>query len=438
VHTDTVAAPATLAASVPGGPAAGSSGSAADPVTDGRGITWAVDKYSGDVAYVAADNSVHVVSTGVPSTPPVIVAPTAAQLVAVPGFSPAKNGGWTQQVTLSRPVTSWTLTFRKAGTAAVAYTQSGGATGWPSLSWNGYLPSGAKAYSGTYDWSLSVTTPGSTAPVTVPGSTQIVECGQIPFRSYDCDGTPALLAVHGPDGYSHWYDGTASGGLSDNGATDDWSLCSGASCDTAIIPFGDINGDGYADLLVRTGNGQLRAYLGFGQAYFGNVKSISLGTGWNAYNALVYAGDLNRDGHPDLVARDTAGRLWLFASTGTGGFHARTLIGSGWGGYTKLIGAGDLTGDGVGDLLAIDKAGVMWLFVGNGHGGFLPARYKVGTGWAGYNAVIGIGDLSGDGCNDIVARDTHGTLWRFNGNCKGGLAKPVKISAGWQKYQALF
>jgi hypothetical protein len=49
-----------------------------------------------------------------------------------------------------------------------------------------------------------------------------------------------------------------------------------------------------------------------------------------------------------------------------------------------------------------------------------------------------VGDLSGDGCNDLVARDTHGTLWRFNGNCKGGFARPVKISTGWQKYQALF
>jgi hypothetical protein len=440
VHADAVAEPVTLASNVPGGPAASSSASA-DPVADGRGITWAVDKHSGDVAYVAADDSVHVVNAAVPAAPPVIVAPTAAQLVAVPGFSPSKNGGWTQWVTLSRPVTSWTLTFRKAGTGAVVHTESGGATIEPFLSWNGYLPNGTVAYSGTYDWSLSVTTPGSTTPVTVPGSTQVVECGQIPFRSYDCDGASALLAVNGPGGYSHWYNGTANGGLSDNGATDDWSLCSGGLCDTAIVPFGDINGDGRADLLVRTGNGQLRAYLGIGQSYFnpgGGIKSISLGSGWNSYNALVYAGDLNRDGHPDLVARDSAGRLWLFASTGTGRFHTRALIGSGWGGYVKLIGAGDLTGDGVGDLLAIDKAGVMWLFVGNGHGGFLPTRYKVGYGWSAYNAVIGVGDLSGDGCNDVVARDTHGTLWRFNGNCKGGLAKPVTISTGWQKYKGLF
>jgi hypothetical protein len=441
VHADSVAAPATLAAGVPGGPAAGSPGSAAGPVAGGRGITWAVDKYSGDVAYVAADDSVHVVNAGVPATPPAIVAPTAAQLAAVPGFSPSRNGGWAQWVTLSRPVTSWTLTFRKAGTGAVARTESGGATTGPFLSWNGYLPSGAKAYSGTYAWSLSVTAPGSTTPVTVPGSTQVVECGKVPFRSYDCDGASALLAVNGPDGYSHWYNGTASGGLGDNGATDDWSLCPQALCDTAIVPFGDVNGDGRADLLVRTGDGRLRAYLGIGQSYFnpgGGITSISLGTGWNAYNALAYAGDLNRDGHPDLVARDTAGRLWLFAGTGAGRFRARALIGTGWGGYARLTGAGDLTGDGVGDLLAIDKAGVMWLFPGNGHGGFLPARYKAGSGWLGYNAVIGIGDLSGDGCNDIVARDTHGTLWRFNGNCKGALAKPAKISTGWQKYQALF
>lgn len=79
----------------------------------------------------------------------------------------------------------------------------------------------------------------------------------------------------------------------------------------------------------------------------------------------------------------------------------------------------------------------MWLFKGNGHGGFEPRR-RVSSGWSRYNAVIGIGDLSIDGCNDLVARDNHGALWRFDGNCRGGFARPVKISGGWGKYQALF
>ena len=431
VHAGKLAAPVTLA-TVPAGPAA-----------DDRGITWAVDKYSGDVAYVAADDSVHVISTGVPATPPAITYPPGPWL---PGLvSPAPGGGWGQDMTLSRPVTSWTLTIRRAGTAQVVRTQSGGAarTGL-FASWNGRLPGGAEPYSGVYTWSLSATTAGSSARLAVPGSTLIVRCGRIPFRSYDCNGEPSLLADNAAlGGESDWFNGTGAGRLYDNGYTDNWPLCPGSPCVSAIVPFGDFNGDGYADVLVRYGNGVLRAYLGFGQTWFNTqgTKSISLGTGWNAYNALAYPGDLTGDGKPDLVARDAHGRLWLFASTGKGKFRARTEISGGWGGYARLIGAGDLTGyafsGGAGDLLAIDKSGVMWLFKGTGHGGFLP-RHRVSSGWSRYNAVIGIGDLSIDGCNDLVARDRHGTLWRFDGNCRGGFAGPVKIGTGWGKYQALF
>ena len=114
VHTDKVAAPVTLASGVPTGPAA-----------DDRGITWAVDKYSGDVAYVAADDSVHVISTGVPATPPAITYPPAAWL---PNTVPNPNGAWQQGVALSRPVTSWKLTIRRAGTSVVVHTQTGGAS----------------------------------------------------------------------------------------------------------------------------------------------------------------------------------------------------------------------------------------------------------------------------------------------------------------------
>lgn len=427
VHTDSVTGPVTLA-SVPAGPAA-----------DDRGITWAVDKYSGDVAYVGADDSVQVINTGVPAGPPAIAYPPAQWLPQEISFD--TNGAWYQGLALSRPVTSWTLTIRRAGTSQVVRTQTGGAArAGVFASWNGYLASGAKAYSGPYTWSLSVTTSDSSTPSAVPGSTLRVECGQIPFRSYDCGGAPALLAdTGGYQGASFWYNGTDNGLLSDNGYTDNWPLCSSSWCVSAIVPFGDFNGDGFADILVRYRSGLLRAYLGFGQSYFNTqqVKSIKLGTGWNRYNALTSPGDLTRDGKPDLLGRDTEGRLWLIPGTGKGTFGARVEIGSGWGGYDKLVGAGDLTGDGIGDLLAIDKSGVMWRYDGNGHGGF-AARRLVGSGWSRYNAVIGIGGLSVDGCNDLVLRDRQGVLWRYDGNCRGGFVKLTKIGQGWGKFPALF
>lgn len=430
VHTDAVAAPVVLA-TVPSGPGA-----------DDRDITWAVDKYSGNVAYTAADDSVRVVNAGVPATPVAITYPPAAWLGRSGNLSFGTLGAWTQSLALSRPVTSWMLTIRNAGTTKVAHTESGGgARGGTWVTWDGRLPGGAKAYSGPYTWTLSVTTADSATPATIPGGRVTVFCGQIPYRSYDCDGRPGFLVdLGGSLGVSHWVNGAlTTAGLADNGYTDNWPLCSATSCVSTIVPFGDFNGDGFADILVKYRSGQLRAYLGFGQSYFNtqSVKSVNLGSGWNADNALAYPGDLNRDGKPDLVARDSAGRLWLFASAGNGKFRGRVQISGSWGGYARLVGAGDLTGDGNGDLLAIDKSGVMWRLAGNGHGGF-AGRQRVSSGWSGYNAVIGIGDLSIDGCNDLLARDRQGTLYRFNGNCRGGFAARVTIGGGWAKWQGMF
>jgi hypothetical protein len=430
VHADSVAAPVTLA-TVPAGPA-----------SDDRNITWAVDKYSGDIAYVAADDSVHVINAGVPATPTAVTEPSASVLKQANGIYFDSNGAWRQGVALSRPVTSWTLTISNAGTTKVVHTGSGGASRLGiGLTWDGRLANGAKAYSGPYTWSLSVTTPGSGAATTVTRGPVVVNCGQIPYRSYDCDGRPGFLVdLGGTLGPAHWVNGArTSSGLTDNGYTDNWALCPYSGCVSTIVPFGDFNGDGLADILVKDRSGQLRAYLGIGQSYFNTqvVKSINLGAGWNAYNALAYPGDLNRDGKPDLVARDSAGRLWLFASAGHGKFRGRVQISGSWGGYARLVGAGDLTGDGHGDLLAIDKSGEMWRLAGNGRGGF-AGRQPVGGGWSGYNAVISIGDLSIDGCNDLLARDRQGTLYRFNGNCHGGFAARVTIGGGWAKWQGMF
>jgi hypothetical protein len=311
------------------------------------------------------------------------------------------------------------------------------------MTWNGLLPSGQRAFSGFYDWSLSVVPPDGSAPVLADSGTLSVYCGRVPFRASDCSGAPSLLAIrylkgHGgftPQWQAHWVTENQPGQRLVAGSWfADFPFCGAArGCVSSLIPFGDTGQDYNPDLLVRYYGGTLA--VDRGPNYAG--PPVIVGRHFNMYTLLAAPGDLTGDGIPDLVAVDKAGRLWLYAGTGHNRFRARQLIGSGFGQYTRLVGAGDLTGSGPGDLLAIDRRGVMWRYDGNGHGG-LSLRIKVSGGWSGYNAVIVIGDLNYDGTNDLVARDRHGNLWFFDGNGHGGFARRTLISTGWQRYAFLF
>ncbi|MFI1935763.1 FG-GAP repeat domain-containing protein [Streptomyces purpureus] len=136
---------------------------------------------------------------------------------------------------------------------------------------------------------------------------------------------------------------------------------------------------------------------------------------------LTGAGDLTGDGRPDLLAVDTAGKLWQYAGNGKGGYQPATGLGGGWGAYTQLVGAGDLTGDGKADLLAVDGSGQLWRYPGTGAGGF-GTRVPMGAGWGAYTHLIATGDLTGDGHPDLLAREATAdhAYWLYAGTGTGG------------------
>ncbi|CAG6398566.1 FG-GAP-like repeat-containing protein [Streptomyces cocklensis] len=191
--------------------------------------------------------------------------------------------------------------------------------------------------------------------------------------------------------------------------------------------FGDLNRDGRTDLLYRSPAGRL---------YFlrGDESGTLIGGGWNSMTAITRHGDLNSDGGEDLLARDTSGVLWLYPGKGNGQFGARTKVGTGWNSMRRIASAGDLTGDGRPDLLAADTAGTLWLYPGDGKGR-LGNRSRVGGGWNSMTALVGAGAFDGDSLNDLVARDTTGRLWFYPGNGHGGFAPRVLIgTGGWQEF----
>ncbi|MEV0839431.1 VCBS repeat-containing protein [Actinocatenispora sera] len=407
----------------------------ASNVTDDRNIDWTVDRYSGQVAYVSADGSVHVLTTGVPGSPVTAVGASGTTHVVQPR-TPA-SGGWSESLQLDRPVDSWRVTFSRPGVGTVEYSVSGGATRQDvTASWDGLRADGTMPPSGRYRWQWYATVGGVEFPVQ-GGSGQLwVECGTTLFRTYDCLNDGAVMKVDKTTFHTVWRRGTDDGKLHKAGSDSDytvWPLGTGGY--SMIIPFGDLDGDGKNDLLVRNNSGEVGGYLGGKATYFerGVSKHVTIGSGYGGFTAIVSVGDLNDDGIDDLVVRNSSGVLYFKAGTGTSQFVAGVRFTSGWNKYVKLIGDGDLDGDGCGDLLAVDGDGVMWFYRGTKDGRF-ATKVRVESGWAKYNSIIGVGDITGDGIPDLIARDSAGTIWRYDGSGHATWSVKTQITTGWSKY----
>ncbi|MGW5608990.1 N-acetylmuramoyl-L-alanine amidase [Streptomyces sp. NPDC003753] len=186
------------------------------------------------------------------------------------------------------------------------------------------------------------------------------------------------------------------------------------------------------NLIARDSSGNLWQYQGTGVASSPFLSRYKIGYGWGGYNAMTPMSVFHADGTGDLVARDGSGNLWYYQASGnpSAPFKARVKAGFGWGGYT-MLGMGDLTGDGKADLLARDSSGNLFVYPGTGSttSPFGP-RIKAGWGWGGYTMVNG-GDLTGDGKADLLARDSSGNLFVYPGT--GSTTSPFgpRIKAGW-------
>ncbi|MFD9480354.1 FG-GAP repeat domain-containing protein [Streptomyces nojiriensis] len=155
---------------------------------------------------------------------------------------------------------------------------------------------------------------------------------------------------------------------------------------------GDLTGDGNGDLLSRDSAGVLWLHPGDGAVDTKLGARIKVGSGWNAYDALVGADDYSGDGRPDLLARYTSGRLFLYMGTGTATapFAAREQIATGWNVYDMLVVPGDIDGDSKGDVLARLPNGDMHVYTSTGNAGAatFTARVKFGTGWNIYKNMV--------------------------------------------------
>ncbi|MEU4101553.1 VCBS repeat-containing protein [Streptomyces tanashiensis] len=283
---------------------------------------------------------------------------------------------------------------------------------------------------GEYEWTVSATPWNGMPSTTVTGTFTVTRTPQP--HDYSDNGSPDLLA-RTTNGRlfpidTRW-DATAGrlvplapGESVDRGGWNDYDR---------VEAVGDVAGAEEGDLVSRDRDGVLWLHEGTGDSSRTFWARVRIGGGWNTYTEFTGGSDLTGDGRADLVAADKAGDLWLYRATGSTAapFEARRKIAHGWGFYNQLTAVGNVAGAPAGDLVARDTAGVLWLYLGRGDGTFAP-RTKIGGGWNAYADVVGIGDGNKDGRPDLYARTAAGAAYFYAGT--GDWKVPFKARATTQ------
>ncbi|HZI93105.1 MAG TPA: integrin alpha, partial [Patescibacteria group bacterium] len=226
----------------------------------------------------------------------------------------------------------------------------------------------------------------------------------------------------------------------------------GAEFGQSVGTAGDVNGDGYSDVIVGAVqytnglNNQGRAYVFLGSptgvaknpawTYKGDQASAFLGF------SVGTAGDVNGDGYSDVVVgadmydngQTDEGRAYLFLGSATGlSLSPNWFVESNQ--TTAILGkqvttAGDVNGDGYSDVIvgvrqwtnSQSREGAVWIYLGSPTGPSTTPDWMTFGGQA--NARFGgacatAGDVNGDGFSDVIV---GASLYDNNGQVDEGRA----------------
>jgi hypothetical protein len=211
--------------------------------------------------------------------------------------------------------------------------------------------------------------------------------------------------------------------------------------DVAVV---NLAGDADPDLVLFNYDGTAQIYSGDGLGGFVNTDTITMSCGvlreWNRVWPVV--GDFNRDGLAD-VALDCQLAISLALGNSSGGLDPQTPL-SNVSGRTLAVGLIDA--DTIADLVTIegDENGYRNIvtMAGDGLGGFVRAKATVTDfSYHGYDPesypTSALGDLNGDGINDLVIANVYynpssRNLQVWFGDGTGGFARGLSFNLGYQ------
>ncbi len=310
-----------------------------------------------------------------------------------------------------------------------------------------------------------------TAETTLSGSSRSDGFGRSVSGAGDVNGDgydDVIVGAYGArtsDGEAYVYAGSSSG-LSSTPET----TLTGASAGflgLSVSGAGDVNGDGYDDVIV--GEHGVSSLTGKARVYHGSSSGVSTTAttvlsglttrswfGWSVSDA----GDVNGDGYDDVIVGaynydSGVGQAYVFSgsSSGVSSTASTTLSASssayfGW----SVSGAGDVDSDGYDDVIVgsygdASFVGAAYVYHGSSSG-LSSAASTTLSGETTSNdfgrSVSGAGDIDGDGYDDVIVgadgySTSTGRAYVFSGSSSGlssaasttltGLAEGSKL--GW-------
>ena len=232
----------------------------------------------------------------------------------------------------------------------------------------------------------------------------------------------------------------------------------------SVASAGDVNGDGFGDVIVGANNsgqtGEGRAFL-----YLGSAAGLSAGPAWTGEPnqdgasfgySVASAGDVNGDGFGDVIVgaigydngQTDEGGAFLYLGSASGlatapAWTAESNQAGPWFGMS-VTSAGDVNGDGFGDVIVGARQydngqtdeGRAYLYLGSASGLAAAPAWTAESNQASAEfgtSVASAGDVNGDGFSDVIVgaplytngQAGEGRAFLYLGSASGLAATPA-------------